>query len=72
VVWRKCAKYLVAFRGWDDDFDTDFGYTGKLQFLLGLEIHNRTSQPLMDLNLTMMDLAHLIHQLQAQPGGMLL
>ena len=30
------AKYLVAFRGWDDDFDTDFGYTGKLQFLLGI------------------------------------
>jgi len=30
------AKYLVAFRGWDDDFDTDFGYTGKLQYLLGV------------------------------------
>ncbi|MBN8544665.1 MAG: T9SS type A sorting domain-containing protein [Ignavibacteria bacterium] len=30
------AKYLIAFRGWDDDFDTDFGYTGKLQFLFGL------------------------------------
>ena len=28
------AKYLIAFRGWDDDFDTDFGYTGKLQYLV--------------------------------------
>lgn len=30
------AKYLIAYRGWDDDFDTDFGYSGKLQFLLGI------------------------------------
>lgn len=30
------AKYLVAYHGWDDDFDTDFGYSGKLQFLLGI------------------------------------
>ena len=30
------AKYLIAYRGWDDDFDTDFGYSGKLQFLLSL------------------------------------
>jgi hypothetical protein len=30
------AKYLVAYHGWDDDFDTDNGYTGKLQFLLGV------------------------------------
>jgi hypothetical protein len=28
------AKYLVAYRGWDDDFDTDFGFTGKLQYLV--------------------------------------
>lgn len=26
------AKYLVAYKTWDDDFDTDFGYTGKVQF----------------------------------------
>ncbi|MGI9192605.1 MAG: T9SS type A sorting domain-containing protein [Chitinophagaceae bacterium] len=26
------AKYLVSFRGNDDDFDTDFGYSGKVQF----------------------------------------
>jgi hypothetical protein len=30
------AKYLISYRAWDDDFDTDFGYTGKLQFLLGV------------------------------------
>lgn len=30
------CKYLIAHRGWDDDFDTDFGYSGKLQFLLGV------------------------------------
>ncbi len=26
------AKYLVAYHGWDDDFDTDNGYSGKVQF----------------------------------------
>ncbi|HEY6162783.1 MAG TPA: PKD domain-containing protein, partial [Bacteroidia bacterium] len=26
------AKYLVAFRGWDDDFDTDNGFSGHIQF----------------------------------------
>jgi hypothetical protein len=26
------GKNLVAFSAWDDDFDTDFGYTGKVQF----------------------------------------
>ncbi|MFM2386751.1 MAG: hypothetical protein RL660_1508 [Bacteroidota bacterium] len=26
------AKHLVAYRGNDDDFDTDFGYRGNLQF----------------------------------------
>ena len=30
------AKYLVAFRGWDDDFDTDNGYIGKVQFFVSL------------------------------------
>jgi hypothetical protein len=28
------AKHLIAFRGNDDDFDTDFGYRGKVQFAL--------------------------------------
>jgi hypothetical protein len=26
------AKYLVTFRTWDDDFDTDCGFRGKVQF----------------------------------------
>ena len=26
------ATHLIAFRTWDDDFDTDFGFTGKIQF----------------------------------------
>lgn len=26
------AKYLIAYRGLDDDFDTDFGYQGRVQF----------------------------------------
>lgn len=30
------CKNLIAYRGWDDDFDTDFGYRGKLQFLLAV------------------------------------
>lgn len=30
------CKYLIAYRGLDDEFDTDFGYNGKLQFLLGV------------------------------------
>lgn len=30
------AKHLIAYRGWDDDFDTDFGFRGMLQFLVSL------------------------------------
>lgn len=30
------AKYLVAFKAWDDDFDTDFGYAGKVQFAVSM------------------------------------
>ncbi len=30
------CKHLIAYRGWDDDFDTDFGYEGKLQFLVAI------------------------------------
>jgi hypothetical protein len=26
------CKYLIAYRGLDDDFDADFGYSGKVQF----------------------------------------
>ena len=30
------CKYLIAYRGLDDDFDTDFGYRGKVQFGLSI------------------------------------
>jgi hypothetical protein len=26
------ASYLIAYRGWDDDFDTDFGFSGNVQY----------------------------------------
>lgn len=32
--------HLVAFRGTDDEFDTDFGYRGRCQFLFGLRDPN--------------------------------
>lgn len=28
------AKYLLSIGAWDDDFDTDFGYSGNVQFAL--------------------------------------
>ncbi|TLU95831.1 cell shape-determining protein MreB [Dyadobacter sediminis] len=30
------SKYLVAYRGYDDDWDTDWGFTGKVQYALSL------------------------------------
>jgi hypothetical protein len=30
------ARYLVALNGWDDDFDTDNGFSGKIQFGLSI------------------------------------
>ncbi|MBG9375466.1 T9SS type A sorting domain-containing protein [Panacibacter sp. DH6] len=30
------CKHLIANQGLDDDFDTDFGYSGKVQFAIGL------------------------------------
>lgn len=38
------AKYLVAYRGFDDDFDTDFGYSGKVQFAVSLRDPNAADQ----------------------------
>ncbi len=29
------AKHLIALNGTDDDFDTDFGYSGRIQFAFG-------------------------------------
>lgn len=33
------GKYLISYRGLDDDFDTDFGYRGRIQF--GLIIRDK-------------------------------
>lgn len=30
------CKNLIAYRTWDDDFDTDFGYTGNVQFAVSM------------------------------------
>ena len=30
------CKYLIAFRGWDDDFDTDNGFSGNVQYGLSV------------------------------------
>jgi hypothetical protein len=30
------VKHLIAFRGWDDDWDTDYGYHGMAQFCVDL------------------------------------
>ncbi len=30
------SKYLIAFKGTDDDFDTDYGYSGVSQFGIGI------------------------------------
>ncbi len=30
------CKHLIAYRGIDDDFDTDFGYRGRVQFVLSI------------------------------------
>jgi len=38
------CKYLIAHRGWDDDFDTDFGYSGKVQFVLSMRDPNIADQ----------------------------
>ena len=32
------CRYLVAFHGWDDDFDTDNGFSGNVQY--GLSVRN--------------------------------
>lgn len=30
------CNHLIAYMGWDDDFDTDFGFSGNVQFCLGV------------------------------------
>jgi hypothetical protein len=39
------CKHLIAFKGIDDDFDTDFGYRGKLQFGLAIRDNTRYDAP---------------------------
>ena len=34
------CKHLIAYRGWDDDFDTDYGYHGKIQWAVSLRDPN--------------------------------
>lgn len=34
------SKYLIAYRGTDDDFDADFGFRGRVQFGLGVKDPN--------------------------------
>ncbi len=38
------TKYLIAYNGIDDDFDTDNGYSGRNQFLLGKRFHQIADQ----------------------------
>ena len=38
------CSHLVAFRSLDDDFDTDFGYSGSVQFALGVRDPNISDQ----------------------------
>jgi hypothetical protein len=38
------AKWLIAYRGWDDEFDTDFGYKGKIQFAVSMRDPNIADQ----------------------------
>ncbi len=39
------CSHLVAYRGLDDDFDTDNGYSGKVQFGLGVRDPNIADNP---------------------------
>ncbi len=38
------CKWIVAYRGWDDEFDTDFGYRGQIQFGLSVRDPNIADQ----------------------------
>lgn len=38
------VKNIVAYRNWDDDFDTDFGYRGNVQFALSVRDPNIADQ----------------------------
>jgi len=38
------CKHLIAYRGWDDDFDTDYGFRGKIQFAVSMRDPNIADQ----------------------------
>jgi hypothetical protein len=38
------AKHLLSIGAWDDDFDTDFGYSGKVQFALAQRVKTIADQ----------------------------
>lgn len=38
------AKHLIVYRGLDDDFDVDFGYTGNVQWALGIRDNSFADQ----------------------------
>ena len=39
------CKHLIAYRGLDDDFDTDFGFRGKVQFALAIRDKDLSDAP---------------------------
>jgi hypothetical protein len=38
------ANHLISYRTWDDDFDTDFGFTGKVQFAAAFRDPNQADK----------------------------
>jgi hypothetical protein len=38
------AKYLIAYRGLDDDFDVDFGWSGNVQWAIGIRDNTLADQ----------------------------
>lgn len=38
------CKHLIAYRGWDDDFDTDYGFRGKIQWAVAMRDPNIADQ----------------------------
>lgn len=38
------AKHLIVFAGWDDDFDVDYGFSGNVQFGLGIRYRGFADQ----------------------------
>jgi len=38
------ADHLIAYKGLDDDFDVDFGYSGNVQFAIGIRDPNSADQ----------------------------